>query len=176
MSRNRDDDHDQGQKQEDGSVANLTRRGHLDDQDRRELKRRGDGQRGRGSALHVRLDPTRAALAVRKHSDGNVVIDVSAVLSAIGEAPTWYEWLEDYEQPDDQLNIADGAALLGMTENALRLRVWRTRKQERWTPFHPSGPSATLVANKRELLAWRETWTGYRRQRRRTPGDLTRPA
>jgi hypothetical protein len=124
----------------------------------------------------VKLDPERAALAVRRHSDGNVVVDISALLCAIDTAPTWYEWLADHVETDEQLTIAGGAELLGMTPDALRLRVWRARKRDEWTPFYQSGPAATLVASKREILAWRETWTGYRRQRRRTTGDLTRPA
>ena len=174
MTGNANGEHDGDN--EDGSAASHSRRRHLDDQDRHELRRRGEGQRGRGSALHVKLDPERAALAVRRHSDGNAVVDISALLCVIDTAPTWYEWQADHVETDEQLTIAGGAELLGMTPDALRLRVWRARKRDEYTPFYQSGPSATLVASKRELLAWREEWTGYRRQRGRKPGDLTRPA
>jgi hypothetical protein len=174
MTRNANGEHD-GDKR-DGPTASHSKRRHQDDQDRHELRRRGEGQRGRGSALHVKLDLERAPLAIRRHSDGSVVVDISAVLCAIDTAPTWYEWLADHVETDKQVTIAEGAELLGMSPDALRLRVWRARKREEWSPYYQSGPSATLVASKRELLAWRETWTGHRRQRGRTPGDLTRPA
>jgi hypothetical protein len=116
----------------------------------------------------VKLDSERAALVVRRHSDGDAVVGISALLCAIDTAPTWYEWLAaDHVETDEQLTIAGGAELLGMTQNALRLRVWRARKRDEYTPFYQSGPSATMVTSKRELLAWREQWTGYRRQRTR---------
>jgi hypothetical protein len=149
---------------------------HEYEQDVHELRRRGQAQKSRGSAVYVLLDKGRASQVIEDVGHGRVKIDVTALLSSLNASPTWNEWAVGTDEDDERLTIADAAAVVGMSAGALRQRVWRARQKGEWTPFVHSGPSDTFTASKRELIEWKATWVGKHKVRSRVSGDINRPA
>lgn len=67
----------------------------------------------------------------------------------------------------DMITLAEAAAALAMTRNALYLRVLRARKRGEDTPFVRVGTvgRGELYAELEAVLAWAKTWTGKRKIR-----------
>jgi hypothetical protein len=153
-----------------------SRRRHRDEQESRELKRLGEGQRDRGSSLRMLLDAGRVSQLMTETSDGRTIVDVSALLCSIDASPTWFEQRGAGGPEHEMITIPSAAKMIGMDPNALRLRVWRARKRGEYTPFSHAGPSQTFLASKSEFMEWRNTWVGKRKARTSARGDVTRPA
>lgn len=109
--------------------------------------------------------PTKAGFVERPNPDNWILLQTELMLS-----DDYRMWLRtEYMAPDEleDLTIDAAAELLNVTSIALYHRVRRAKGRGEGTPFQRRGEDGRLVAHRRDVLKWRDSWTGRHGQRRR---------